>query len=41
MPLDPPKIKSVYVWANGMVMTFDQRGEQMPEYQGPGQARQN
>jgi hypothetical protein len=28
------KITDVYIWQNGMVMTFDQFGEQMPEYQG-------
>ena len=27
-------IKTVYVWQNGMVMVFNQRGEQMPRYQG-------
>ena len=31
---DEPRIKHCYVWANGMVMTFDQYGQQMPEYQG-------
>ncbi len=28
------KIKNVYVFGNGMVMVFDQFGQQMPEYQG-------
>jgi hypothetical protein len=28
------RIESVYVFENGMVMVFDQFGEQMPEYQG-------
>jgi hypothetical protein len=28
-------ITSVYHWANGMTMVFDQHGEQMPDYQGP------
>jgi hypothetical protein len=27
-------ISKVYVFANGMVMVFDMRGEQIPEYQG-------
>lgn len=27
-------ITHVYRWQNGMVMVFDQFGEQMPEYQG-------
>jgi hypothetical protein len=27
-------IKNVYVFGNGMVMTFDQYGQQMPKYQG-------
>ena len=27
-------IAEVYLFANGMVMTFDERGEQIPEYQG-------
>lgn len=26
--------KHVYFWQNGMVMTFDQYGQQMPEFQG-------
>lgn len=29
-----PKITSVYHWANGMTMVFDQYGKQMPEFQG-------
>lgn len=29
-----PKITSVYTFANGMCMVFDQYGEQMPEFQG-------
>ena len=28
------KITNCYVFGNGMVMTFDQCGQQMPEYQG-------
>lgn len=28
------RIASVILWGNGMVMVFDQRGEQMPDYQG-------
>ena len=28
-------ITNVYLWQNGMVMVFDQFGEQMAEYQGP------
>lgn len=32
--LAAPKIKNVYVFGNGMVMTFDQYGKQMPEFQG-------
>ncbi len=27
-------ITHVIIWQNGMVMVFDQYGEQMPEYQG-------
>lgn len=27
-------IEAVYCWANGMIMVFDARGQQMPEYQG-------
>ena len=27
-------IKTVFKWGNGMVMVFDNRGEQIPEYQG-------
>jgi hypothetical protein len=27
-------ITNVYVFTNGMVMVFDQHGQQMPEYQG-------
>lgn len=29
-----PKITNCYVFGNGMVMTFDQYGQQMPDYQG-------
>jgi hypothetical protein len=29
-----PKIAAVYVFKHGMVMTFDQYDQQMPEYQG-------
>lgn len=28
-------IDSVYLWQNGMVMVFDEVGDQIPEYQGP------
>ena len=27
-------IKTVFKWENGMVMVFDKKGEQIPEYQG-------
>ena len=27
-------IDTVYKWSNGMVMVFDAKGEQIPEYQG-------
>ena len=27
-------IKSVYKWQDGIVMVFDKKGEQIPEYQG-------
>lgn len=30
-----PVITDVYVWQNGMVTTFDQFGQQMPQFQGP------
>ena len=30
-----PIITNVYSFANGMTMTFDQYGKQMPDYQGP------
>lgn len=33
--MEEPKITNVYVFGNGMVMAFDQHGQQMPEYQGP------
>lgn len=26
-------IRNVYVWDNGMVMVFDENGQQMPDYQ--------
>jgi hypothetical protein len=29
------RIKSVILWQNGMVMVFDDDGQQMPELQGP------
>ena len=32
---EPPRITNVYLWQNGLVMVFDQYGQQMPEYQGP------
>lgn len=28
------RITTVIEWQNGMVMVFDQHGQQMPEYQG-------
>lgn len=28
-------VKSAYLWANGMVMVFNENGEQIPELQGP------
>lgn len=28
------KIKRLYLWSNGMVMAFDDNGEQIPEFQG-------
>lgn len=31
-------VASVYLWANGMVMVFDEGGEQMAELQGPADA---
>lgn len=31
---DEPRIQSVYTFANGQTMVFDQHGKQMPEYQG-------
>jgi hypothetical protein len=31
---EAPVISHVYIWQNGLVMVFDQFGEQMPEYQG-------
>jgi hypothetical protein len=30
-------ITKVMLWSNGVIMVFDERGEQMPEYQGHGQ----
>ncbi len=27
-------IKEVYLWSNGQVLVFDERGHQIPEYQG-------
>ena len=33
--MEEPYIKSVIIWQNGIVMCFDQDGQQMPEYQGP------
>ncbi len=30
-----PRIKTVILWQNGMVMVFGQDGQQLPEYQGP------
>lgn len=29
-----PKVVAVFHWANGMVAAFDERGQQVPEYQG-------
>lgn len=34
MPKEKRRIKSVFVFANGMVAVCDQYGEQMPRYQG-------
>lgn len=31
----PARVKSAYLWANGMLMVFDENGQQIPEYQGP------
>lgn len=31
----PRVITTVYCFANGMTMVFDQDGKQMPEFQGP------
>lgn len=31
---EQPRIEKVYTFANGMVMVFDQYGQQMPDYQG-------
>lgn len=28
------KIKDCTIWTNGMVSSFDEKGEQIPEYQG-------
>lgn len=28
-------IKEVILWQNGMLMVFDENGQQVPEYQGP------
>jgi len=33
--MSTPVITKVIVWQNGMVMVFDQHGQQMPDYQGP------
>lgn len=27
-------IKTVYIWQNDMTMVFDERGKQLPDYQG-------
>lgn len=32
--MDELKITNVYHFTNGMVMVFDQHGQQMPEFQG-------
>ena len=29
-----PRVKSTYLWQNGMIMTFDAAGQQIPELQG-------
>lgn len=34
MPEEKPKIASVWVFPNGMVVVFDQHKQQMPKYQG-------
>lgn len=31
----PPRIAAAYLFANGMVMVFDDAGQQVPELQGP------
>lgn len=33
--MSKPQITHVYEFSNGMVMVFDQHGQQMPEFQGP------
>jgi hypothetical protein len=30
------KLTRAILWTNGMIMAFDTRGQQVPEYQGPG-----
>jgi hypothetical protein len=32
--MSDPRIAAVYRFANGMVMVFDNNGQQVPEYQG-------
>ncbi len=32
--METPRLTSVVVWQNGMVMAFDQFGHQMPDFQG-------
>lgn len=34
-PRAASRITHVVRWENGMVMVFDQHGQQMPDYQGP------
>ena len=34
MNKDKPRICEVYNFTNGMTMVFDQRGQQMPQFQG-------
>jgi hypothetical protein len=30
-----PVLRRIYLWSNGMVMVFDEMGDQLPDYQGP------
>lgn len=31
---EQPDVQKVILWSNGLVMTFDANGDQLPEYQG-------